>query len=343
MNIKDVAKMAGVSISTVSRVINNTAKVNEDTRARVEKVLKETNYRPNVLARELQQRKTNTIGVLMAAGDLNLISISETLNTITDILRDNGYNMMLANSRFNLQEEIDIFRTFQEKRVDGVLFMAHVFHEEHYEILSNYPAPVVLIGQEYKRLGIAASIHDDFHAARDATLYLLEKGHDRIGFIGCPIHDEATGIKRRRGFEFALESFNLKPDESIMTVGDFSIRSGYRAIEDMMRSQAGMPSAVFATTDYMAIGAIKALKDNGFRVPEDVSVMGFDDVNVAAFCDPPLTTIHTDKVQVGRAAATHLLDSISSGKVEKTLYTSTYTLKERESVLDKNVEANDNI
>lgn len=335
MNIKDVAKMAGVSISTVSRVINNTAKVNEDTRARVEKVLQETNYRPNVLARELQQKKTNTIGVLMAAGDLNLISISETLNTVTDVLRDNGYNMMLANSRFSMEEEIDIFRIFQEKRVDGVLFLAHEFKEEHYNILKNYPAPIVLIGQEYKRLDIPAAIHDDFHAARDATVYLIEHGHERIGYIGCPSHDEATGVKRKRGFEFALESYNLLPDPSLMTVGDFSIQSGYDAIIEMEDSPGGMPTAVFATTDYMAIGAIKALKDKGYKVPEEVSIIGFDDVNVAGFTDPPLTTIRTDKVAVGKNAAHHLLDCIQSGRHDKVIYTSSYALVERESVANK--------
>lgn len=333
MNIKDVANCAGVSISTVSRVINNTAKVSEDARKRVEAVLKETGYRPNSLARELQQNKTYTIGVLICVTELSMSSLSQSINAITDVLKANNYNIMLANSRYHADEELSIFNTFKEKRVDGILYFAAGFAKKHYAMLKNYKIPIVMIGQKSNYIDMPYVIHDDFYAAKTATEYLIQMGHQDIGFIGLPDYDEAAGLERKKGYKLAHEMNNIPLNPSRMTEGDFSIESGYEAMKILLKNPDDRPTAVFATTDFMAIGAISCANEMGLKVPDDISVMGFDDVHVAAFYQPPLTTIHTDTHAVGTKAAELLLSLMDKENPNKiTKYVASYSLMERDSV-----------
>jgi len=332
MNIKEIAKRAEVSISTVSRVINNTAKVSDEVRQRVEEVLRETNYRPNSLARELQQKRTNTIGVLMSATELELMSISASLNAITDVLKANGYSMMLANSRFDREEEFENFKVLQEKRVDGILYFAAGFTEKHYEILKNYPIPIVIIGQKFKYLNYPCVIHPDYEAACAATEYLIAQGHRKIGFIGNPKYDEAAGIQRKRAFEDTMRKNSIQMNEAYIATGDFSLKGGYAAMGQIIRRSKELPSAIFAATDYTAIGAIRYLLDHGYLVPADISVIGFDDVSVSAYVEPPLTTIHSDKRAIGSAAARHLLRILNDEVITETEFRMSYRLIERKSV-----------
>jgi LacI family sucrose operon transcriptional repressor len=333
VNIKDVAKLAGVSISTVSRVINGTAKVSEEARISVEAVLKETGYRPNSLARELQQNKTYTIGVLISVSELSMSSLSQSINAIADVLKAKNYNIMLANSRFHADEELSFFNTFKEKRVDGILYFAAGFTKEHYTMLKNYQIPMVMIGQKSKYIDMPYVIHDDFHAAKTATEYLLQMGHTDIAFIGLPDYDEAAGLERKRGFQTAMEMHELQPNPQWMIEGDFSIESGYNGMKQLMEDPDHRPTAVFATTDFMAIGAMSCIRDMGLSTPEDISIIGFDDVHVAAFYNPPLTTIHSDTYAVGTKAAELLLNLLDNkSPLEMTKYIANYNLVERHSV-----------
>lgn len=336
MNIKEVAKRAGVSISTVSRVINNTAKVNEETRRKVEVVIEETGYRPNVLARELQQNKTNTIGVIISVDKLNVSSIGETIDAITDVARDAGYSLMLANTRFHIDEELEYFKVFQEKRVDGILYFASYFTEKHYALLNNYPIPIVMIGQSNDKIQCPAVVHDDYYGAKAAVSYLIQKGHKDIAFIGGPSKDKAVGEMRFMGFKDALEESQLHCKESYCAQGDFSLNSGYEAMRQILRiSHELLPTAVFAATDYMALGAMKAIREVGLKVPHDLSVVGFDNIDVASFAVPPLTTIHSDKNGVGRKAGQLLLDMIDKKSVKLEKYIAEFSLIERESVISR--------
>lgn len=332
MNIKEVAKRANVSISTVSRVINNTAKVSVDARERVERVLKETNYRPNSLARELQQNKTNTIGVLMSSYDFDSSSIGKSINVITDILKSNGYNIMLGNSRFHIDEEFEFLKVFQEKRVDGILYFASTFTKEHKEVLENYPIPIVIIGQEYIELDIPYVVYDDFEGAKAATHYILDNGHKHIGYIGGPSIDKAVGTKRREGYEEALHEAGITMIKEHEVEGDFTIESGYQCAKQLLEHQVHPLSAIVSSTDFMAIGAIRYLNEQGIKVPEDISVIGFDNINVAGFYNPPLTTINTDKEEVGRKASNLLLDILKKQTVKEKQIIVGYELIERESV-----------
>lgn len=334
MNIKDIAKASGVSIATVSRVINNTAKVNDETRMRVEEAIKNANYRPNSLARELQQRKTNTIGVILSVAQLSDFAVSDALNAIADVLNSNGYNMMIVNSRFHPDEEIEFFHTFQEKRVDGILYFASTFTENHHRVLENYPIPIVIIGQEYTKLNIPCAVFDDYNAAKKATEYLISKGHSRIGYIGCPMYDYATGVERKRGFEVAMTTNGLTIDEKMQALGNFSLESGYKSMKMIHESNDELPTAVFAATDYMAMGAMHYLKENNIKVPEQVSVIGFDDVSVSEYYNPALTTIRTDKKAIGQIAAVNLLRLIKKEDLETSKTVVSFNLIERNSVIN---------
>lgn len=332
MNIKDIAKASGVSIATVSRVINNTAKVNEETRLRVEEAIRLANYRPNSLARELQQKKTNTIGVILSVAELSDFAVSEALNSIADVLSSNGYNMMIVNSRFHPDEEVEFFYTFQEKRVDGILYFASMFTDNHYKVLENYPIPVLIIGQEYKKLNIPCVVFDDYHSAKHATEYLISNGHHRIGYIGCPLYDFATGVERKRGFEESMKENGLVVDETILAEGDFTLESGYRSMKKIHESCGTLPSAFFVATDYMAMGAMHYLEEMNIKVPEEISIIGFDDISVSAYYNPPLTTIRTDKKAIGQIAAANLLRLIKSESLDRNKTVVNSVLVERKSV-----------
>lgn len=332
MNIKEVARRAGVSIATVSRVINHTTPVSDDVRKRVEDIINETGYRPNSLAKELQNNKTNTIGVIMSVGVLAITSLGNTINAITDELKDKGYSIMLANSRFDSKDELDFFKVFQEKRVDGILYFAVNFTEEHYLLLKKYPVPIVMIGQENEYLDFPCVLHDNYHAAKHITEYLIQMGHERIGYIGLPDYDAAAGKERRKGFEAALRFNRIEVLPQYLSEGDFSIESGYNSMKSIFENNMIKPTAVFAATDFMALGALHYLTEMGYKVPDDFSIVGFDDVDVAAYLNPPLTTIRSDNVAVGRQAAKLLLQILEKGEPEIKKFTANYDLKIRNSV-----------
>ncbi|NDL66527.1 substrate-binding domain-containing protein [Anaerotalea alkaliphila] len=332
MNIKEVARRAGVSISTVSRVINGTANVRPEVKQRVEAVIQETGYRPNSLAKELQRNKTNTIGVLLSAPALDLTSLGSTINAISDVLKKSGYSIMFANSRFDPEEELDFFKLFQEKRVDGILYFAVDFTEEHYKLLKNYPIPIVMIGQEDAVLDFPCVVHNNYHAAKHATEYLISQGHRRIGFIGAPLMDRAAGAERRRGYEAAMLLNQLHLEPEAMAEGDFSIESGGKAMESILERCSVPPTALFVATDFMAMGAMHHLLERGLRIPEDVSIVGFDDVNMAHVYNPPLTTIRSDNREVGTRAADLLLEILHKKEPEVKKYVANYELMVRKSV-----------
>jgi len=332
MNIKEVARRANVSISTVSRVINNTAKVSPDARARVEKVLKETKYRPNSLARELQQKRTNTIGILMSAYDFDSSSIGKSINAITDILKSEGYNIMLGNSRFHEDEEFEFLRVFQEKRVDGILYFASSFSDKHKEILEDYPIPIVMVGQKYDEIDIPYVIYDDYNGAKTATEYIIKQGHQKIGYIGCPLYDTAAGVMRKKGYEDAFREAGINNDIGYEIEGDFTLESGYKAAKELFSRNISKPSALVVATDFMAMGTIRYLTEQGLNVPNDISVIGFDDINVSAYYNPPLTTIRTDKEDAGIQASNLLLSILRKESVTKTHVTVGYELIKRNSV-----------
>ena len=332
MNIKDIAARAGVSISTVSRVINHTAPVKEEVRQRVEQILEETGYRPSSLAREMQTNRTNLIGVLISVAELDLSSIGPALNAITDELKENGYHLLLANSRFETSEELDFLKVFQEKRVDGVIYFSPGLTATHYSFLEKYPIPIVLVGQESGKKHLPCIVYGNTQAGAEVAEYLYGMGHRHIAMIGGPEHDKALEI-RHIGFQDALNKHGLTPHTDQVYHGNFTMESGYAAMKQLWTTSHHKPTAVFAASDFMAVGAMAYLHEQGVRIPEDISIVGFDDVNISAFTHPPLTTVHTNSYGVGTLAAKVVLEVINHKKLPVSRYVVDHQLIERKSVM----------
>ena len=272
MNIKDVAKMAGVSISTISRVINNSAYVSPDIRERIEKVLADTGYRPNSLAKELLSHKTNTLGVMLPRIDLG--TFSAIFDGISAVVTANGYNIILANTYDRKEEELRYLDLFHAKRVDGILYFATGSTTIIKGDLETEDAGGDRRTVEYS--SNAQRCESTTSGPRTMVNHLAALGHRRIGCIAVGDHDENIGKLRREGYRAALEDSGISYDPELVVTGDFEYPSGRREPKtDGGRRKR--PTAIYCITDRLAIGAIAWLTTHGYKVPEDISVACVDD------------------------------------------------------------------
>ena len=330
MNIKDVAQMAGVSISTISRVINNTAYVSPEIKERIEQVLAETGYRPNSLAKELLRNKTNTIGVLLPRIDLGTFAV--IVSGISSVLTENQYNIILANTFDKDEEELRYLDLFYTKRVDGILWFATGIEEKHRLAISRLRIPVVIVGQSGQFLDSPAIRMDNFGAARAMVKYLISLGHRRIGCIGVSDHDENIGRLRREGYVAALADEGIPFDPELVVTGDFEYPSGERGASILMKAKTNPPTAIYCITDRLAISVSAWLQKNGYKVPQDVSVACLDDPEVLSYTTPAITTMSFDYGETGKLAANMIISCINGETTDTQEVIMPYTLKERESV-----------
>ena len=329
MNIKDVAKMAGVSISTISRVINNSAYVSPEIKEKIEKILAETGYRPNSLAKELLRNKTNTIGVMLPRIDLG--TFAAMFDGIVTVLNENGYNILLANTRDQLDEELRYLNLFHEKRVDGVLYFATGINLQHVEAISKFHKPVVIVGQSGSYLDCPSVRLDNFEAAKAMVNYLISLGHRRIGCLAVPDHDVNIGILRKEGYFAALNENNIGIDPSLLITGDFEYISGERGAKALMEHPGGPPTAIYCITDRLAIATCGWLLRRGVKVPEDVSVVCIDDPGLLSFCYPAITTMSFDYQTTGMRAGQMVIDCIDGKKPQPYEDVMPFTMQIRES------------
>ena len=330
MNIKDVARMAGVSISTVSRVINRSAYVNPEIAQAVEKIIAETGYRPNSLAKELLRNKTNTIGVMLPRIDLG--TFAAMFDGIVHALNERGYGVMLANTRDEFAEELRYMDLFYEKRVDGVLFFGTGENHGYLPAIAKLRAPVVVVGQSGAYLGCSSVFLDSFNAARAMVSHLIGLGHRRIGCLAVPDHDVNVGIERKRGYLAALAEHGIEPDPALLVVGTFEYISGEAGAKALMNCAGGPPTAIFTVTDRLAVAVAGWLQRNGYHVPDDVSVACVDDPALLSYCYPSITTMSFDYRLTGMRAGQLLIDAIEGaqgGLVTEVVMP--YTLQSRDS------------
>lgn len=330
MNIKDVAQMAGVSISTISRVINNTAYVSPEIKERIEQVLAETGYRPNSLAKELLQNKTNTIGVLLPRIDLGTFAV--IVSGISEVLTEHNYNIILANTFDKDEEELRYLDLFYTKRVDGILWFATGIEEKHRIALSRLRIPVIIVGQSGQFLECPAIRMDNFGAARAMVQYLISLGHRRIGCIGVSDHDENIGRMRREGYVAALAEAGISFDQKLVVTGDFEYPSGERGASLLMNNTNPKPTAIYCITDRLAMAASSWLQQNGYRVPQDISVACIDDPEVLSYASPAITTMGFDYVETGKRAAQMIISRINGETIDSQEVIMPYTLQKRDSV-----------
>jgi len=297
----DVAALAGVSQMTVSRVLNNHASVRPDTRRRVLAAMSELGYRPNTAARTLVTGRSSVVGVV--SFDATLYGPASTLAGIEAAAREAGYSVSVASLRSMTAEAIaEAVDRLEVHAVVGVIVIAP--HAFVVDALAELPHSVPLVAVQGPSGGPVPSVYvDQTTAVNEAMRHLLERGHRAIWHIAGP-----PGWLEARGREHAWRASLLSAGAEVppVLVGDWSARSGYEQAERIVAS--GEATAVFAANDHMALGALRAFAEAGLRVPEDISVVGFDDVPEAAYFTPPLTTVRADFAALGRRSLTHLLE-----------------------------------
>ncbi|MEW9123210.1 MAG: LacI family DNA-binding transcriptional regulator [Thermotaleaceae bacterium] len=313
VTIKDVAKKAGVSISTVSRVINNSKPVSSEIRQKVLEVIEETGYSPNPVARSLVMKKSQLIGVIIP--DISNFFIGEILNGIEEIGKMYGYDILLCNTYGDLEQELRYLKLLRAKQVEGIVLMTWYMHDKLTEYLAEEEIPLVLINRNTSQLDIPSVSIDNFKGAYEMTKYLIEAGHQSIGFIRNNLDKDAFGFEQYRGYKQAMEESNLEINERLLQYGNFSLEKAYQIVKQFIEEKI-VPSAIFATSDVMAIGAINALLDHGYKVPEDVSVVGFNDIKLASIYRPNLTTIHQPIYDLGAVAMRMIIKLINEEEIQ---------------------------
>ncbi|MCG8485508.1 MAG: LacI family transcriptional regulator [Clostridia bacterium] len=326
--IKDVAEKAGVSIATVSRVINNSKQVSQQVRERVLKVIDEMEFKPNPVARSLVMKKSRLIGVVVP--EISSYFFGEIMNGIEEIIRTHSYDILVCNSRGKHEQEIRYLDLFTGKQVEGIIFMSWKLENEVVDHIKEMDIPVIMINRNTSKLTVPSVSIDNYKAAYELTKYLLQKGHREIALIRNSIDVDAFGLEQYKGYKQALKDYDIDVDKNLVKYGDFSLDNSYNIVRGFVAAN-NMPTAIFATSDIMAIGAINALKDNGLSVPEDVSVVGFNDIRLASIYRPRLTVIHQPLFNIGTVAAKMIIDHIKGSESEDNIVILPHSLIERES------------
>src|SRR5215216_8204847 len=305
--IREVAESAGVSYATVSHVINNTRLVSPQTRERVLAAMDALHYRPNALARSLRQGKTNTIGLVLP--DSANPFFAEISRTIEDEAFKKGYSVFLCNTELDTQRELFYVDVLSKKQVDGIIFVAAGDQADSLDFLLRENMPVVMIDRDVPNVEVDAVLTDNQLGGFLATRHLLELGHQRIACIAGP-SSITPSAERIIGYRRALEQAGLFYDENLIVRGDYHAQSGLEITHSILMTNP-RPTAIFALNDLMALGALRAAAEANYSVPRDLAVVGYDNLELARFTNPPLTTIAQPKKEIGAQAVHLLVDRMS--------------------------------
>lgn len=318
--LADVAREAGVVAMTASRAINDSGYVSDEVRVRVLKAARRLHYRPNILARQLKLRRLNTVGVVLP--DVSNPFSTELLEGMKSVLDQKGYTAFVTTTGRRIDREVSGLRALVEHRVDGLLIATRGTRigDALVRDLARHGPPIVTIGRPIDGIAVDCVTADHWQGAFDAVSHLIRLGHTRIGFIGISHHDRHT-LRRFQGYEDALAANGIKPIARY--VAGPSIAPAFATQEDGHTAMMQLlelkrpPTAFFARNDFAAIGALRAAHEAGLRVPEDVAIAGFDDIPLAAYTTPTLTTVQQPIAEQGQIAARLLLDRIEGAAGKK--------------------------
>ncbi|WP_322798464.1 LacI family DNA-binding transcriptional regulator [Thermoflexus sp.] len=312
--LEEIARLAGVSRSTVSRVINHHPSVRPEVRERVWRIIREVGYQPHAAARNLATRRSQIVGVVIPEALPKFFSdpyFPAVLRGISDALTERGYHLML--SLLSPQQEEDFYqRALRGRLVDGIIVISAQITDPLIRQAYQEGLPVISVGRYPQEPGVSYVDVDNVGGGRMATDHLLRLGRRRIATIAGP-QTRAPGIDRLEGYRAALRAWGIDPPPEWIAEGDFTEIGGYVA---MRRLLSARPDAVFAASDLMAVGAMKAIREAGLRIPEDIAIVGYDDVELARFTDPPLTTVRQPIYELGRIAVRLLLSQLEEGARE---------------------------
>lgn len=315
ITLEQVARAAGVSPSTVSRILNGSARVSEAKRQAVESVIERYGYQPNVLAQALARGTTMSIGVLVQS--ISSPFYGESLKGVEDALANTGFIPLFTSGNWNAKEEARCLSLLQARRVDGVIVHHGRLSDEHLVGFARR-TPMVVIGRQLSAPNLASMSTDNFQGAYDATCHLIELGHKRIVHIAGP-EDHVDAAERARGYRQAITDAGLNYDENLLARADFLEQSGMLAINQLLESRQDF-TAVFAANDQSAYGARLALYRRNLRVPEDISLVGFDDLVSSVYTLPPLTSVRQPAYEFGQVAAATMLNLIEGKPVVHTKF-----------------------
>lgn len=326
--IKDVAIKAKVSVATVSRVVNNLDGYSEETKEKVLEAIKELRYQRNAIARGLVTKSTKTIGVLIPI--VSAYFYAEILNGIEEQANKNGYGIFLCNTGPNGVRAESYIKMLGERQVDAIIVVSLSINDEYYNLLNSLKIPYILVSTLSYRYKIPYIKVDDEQASYTATQFLIEKGHTKIALISGSEDDKIAGITRVNGYKNALQDYHINVNESIIKYGDFTYNSGIMCMRELLKEKKEF-TAVFATSDEMAIGAISEIVKNKIKVPEDISVMGYDNTLISQMSNPPLTTVAQPLYQMGQKAFDKILTMLETGNSGDNIILS-HKIVERETV-----------
>jgi LacI family transcriptional regulator len=313
--IDDVAAAAGVSKATVSRVMNGDyVYIRKETRQRVEEAIASLGYRPSSVARSLTSKRTQTIGMMIS--DVGNPFYSDVIHGVEDVAIEQSYNIFLGNTNYDLARGMALVKSFIDRRVDGVLIMSSSMSDEWLEELTRAQVPVVVLDWEVKaKRGNLSAISVDYRAGiQGAAEHLIGLGHANFAHISGPAHLQ-TARDRRDAFLDALEEHGTNRSKVAILESNLTIEGGRQAVQKLL-ALSPRPSAVFTANDLMAIGILSEIQSSGVKVPEDLSIIGLDDIWLAAQTEPPLTTVALPRYDIGSMAVNILFELLNRSEKE---------------------------
>ncbi len=306
VTIKEVAKLAGVSTTTVSYVINKTRFVSEETRAKVLKAINELGYHPNIVARSLRNRRTGTVGLIIC--DLMNPFFAEVLQGIETYLGKKKYDIIVTNTNYDFDKEKESVEMLYGKQVEGVIIVPGGNNDEHIKFLIERNIPVVLLDKKIENLNVDVVLVNNVEGSKRLVEHMISLEHERIGIITGPLNS-TTGKERLEGYLKALREHSIPEDKNLIKIGDFKKQSGYLLTLELL-SLISPPTAIFACNNLMGLGAMEALKEKKVCVPEEVGLVIFDDLPWFRYVNPPLTCVAQPSFRLGELAGQLLFEQM---------------------------------
>jgi LacI family transcriptional regulator len=312
--LKDIAKKAEVSYATVSRALNNHPDVNKNTKEKIIKLANDMNYQPNTIARSLKSKKTNTIGLVIP--DITNPFYPQVARGVEEAAAVSNYNVFLCNTNWNPEREKHYVKALIQKQVDGLIMTPSSENINYLKELLDFNIEVVFLSSYIPINNYTSIVTDNTRGMEKAVDYLIKKGHKKIAYAGSHIERYANK-ERLNGYKKSLMKHNINIDNKyIKSVKNFyDQRGGYKLMYEFLQEfkKTELPSAIVCYNDLLALGIIQALKENNIRIPEDIAIIGFDDISFSSLSEVQLTTVSQSKYEMGKVALKTLLNKLENG------------------------------
>ncbi|RKD29475.1 LacI family DNA-binding transcriptional regulator [Thermohalobacter berrensis] len=318
VTIDDIAKAAGVSSATVSRVLNNSGYVKDETREKVLKAIKELNYTPSAIARSLSKKKTNTIGVVVP--EINNPFFGEIIKGISEVADEHNFNLILCNTDEDIKKELRALKLLKEQRIEGILITPTStdsdYSSEYLWTIENLGIPVVLIDGHVKYSNFNGVFVDHIKGAYDAVKTLIDEGHEKIAIITGRMNSRPAR-ERLAGYKKALKLHNIPIKEEYIFYGDYTHEKAYEITKKILEMK-DRPTAIFVSSNMMVLGCIKAFSENNIEIPKDMAIIGFDKVEVLNIIGMNISFINGPTIEMGKIAMKMLIDILNNSQATDT-------------------------